>query len=233
LKALALSIPSCPLTHFECSHFAIGAHPGCLFPQKGQLKRFALHETVFRQGAGCRGIWRVRDGLLALRRHHPDGRRSVVRVVRPGEIFGWSDAFMTETHRWEGWTLTASSLWYMPASDWASYHPGDAHDHILALAFSESQQLEKAVLRLSALKAEDRLLAFLLSLADGLDTFPVVVRTPLRRGDIADAVAITPESCSRILHRLEEQGLVTWRRTHTAVIDERAVARVAEVMELY
>jgi len=233
VKASGAFLPLCPVTQAECSHVGIKVHPGCLFPRKGRLKSFAVHETVFQQDTGCRGLWCLRDGLLALRRYHPDGQLSVVRVVRPGEIIGWADAFITGIHRWEGWTLTTSSVWHLSAADWSSYHPGNSHDHILALAYAESQHLERAVLRLSALKAEDRLLAFLLSLADSLDTFPVTVRTPLQRGDIAAAVSITPESCSRILHRLADQDLVTWPNPHIAVIDERAVARVGEAIDLF
>ena len=175
----------------------------------------------------------MEDGLLALRRYHPDGGRSVVRVVRSGEIIGWADAFIRGIHRWEAWTLTPCSLWYLPAADWVSFHPAAAHDHILALAYAESQQLEMAVMRLSSLKAEDRLLAFLVSLADRPDAFPAVVHIPLRRADIAEAVAITAESCSRILHRLNDQGMVSWTDPHTAVIDRRAAARVAGVIDLF
>jgi CRP-like cAMP-binding protein len=223
----------CTLAGAECSHVAMGAHPGCLFPQKGRLRKFPVREVVFHQDTGCRGLYRLREGLMALRRYHPDGQRSVVRVVRPGEIVGWADAFITGLHRWEGWMLTAGSLWYMPAVEWSALHPGDAQVHILSLAYAESRRLESALLGLSRLRAEDRVLFFLFSLAENPVDFPAVVDISVRRGDIAEVAAITAESCSRVLQRLEKRGWVTWLNPRTMVLDEAAAARVAEVVDWY
>ncbi len=233
MKAFQASSLDCVLVGSECSHVAMGAHPGCLFPQRGKLRKSGAREVVFHQDSGCRGLYRLREGLLALRRYHPDGERSIVRVVRPGEIVGWSDAFITGVHRWEGWMLTAGSMWYMPATEWSALHPGDAHAHILSLAYAESQRLESALLGLSKLKAEDRLLFFLFSLAEHPETFPAVVHISVRRGDMAEVAAITPESCSRVLQRLEKRGWVTWTNPSTMVLNEAAAARIAEVVDWY
>lgn len=232
MNAIPAAIIQCPHTRTDCSRAFAGSHPACVFPLKGRIRRFDLHETIFQQETGCRGLYCLRDGLLALRRYYPDGRRAVVRMMRPGEIFGWADAFITGLHRWEGWTLTAGSLWTLPAADWMAWHPDTPYRHMLTLAYAESQHLENAVLR-SNLRVEDRMLAFLLSLADRSDRFPVTIRTPLRRADLAEVVAITPESCSRVMKRLQKLGMVYWHSQDTIVIHERAAAQVAGVVDLY
>ncbi len=215
------------------SSVEVAIQDGCLFRQRGVLRPFGLHDVIFQQDSGCRSLYRVKDGLLALRRYHRDGGRTVVRVVRPGETVGWADAFISGVHRWEGWALSSGSLWCLPAADWISGHSDGALSSTLALAFAETKQLENAVLRLSYLTAEQRLLAFLLSLADRPDQYPVMVRSPVRRADLAEVIAIRPESYSRAMSRLQDRGLVKWTAPDTILIEQRAVAMVAEVIDLF
>ncbi|HIJ62681.1 MAG TPA: Crp/Fnr family transcriptional regulator [Rhodospirillaceae bacterium] len=215
-----------------CSETLDGDESARVFTFYGKARQFALHDTLFQQETACRSLYLMGAGLVALRRYYPDGRRVVVRVVRPGEIFGWSDAFITGLHRWEAWALTAGSLWTLPAAEWMALQPGNPYPQILHLGYAESQQLEKAVLR-STLKVEDRLLSFLLSLADGSEQFPAMIPVPFRRMDIADAVGITAESYSRAIKRLEGRGLLSWRSQNIVVIHEPAVAHLSAVVDLY
>lgn len=221
---------------FPAHHNSCACHPdddgsACVFRTKGRLRHFRSHQAAFHAGTACRSLYQLRDGLLVLCSYPADGHRSVVRVVRPGEIVGWADAFVSGIHRWEARTLTACSMWEVAAADWHDFHSQDAYRRILALAYAETQLLERAVMQMARLRIEDRLLAFLASFVGSADTLPAAVRLPIRRYDIAEIVGTTPETCSRILRQLQERGVVTWHGADTMVIGRSAASRLLEIAD--
>lgn len=208
--------------------------PSDIFFQRGRVKEFAAGDVVFNQGSPCCTLYQVRSGFLCLRRYMADGRSVIVRMARPGDVIGWSEAAFNHEHRWEGGALSNGWLSTLPVSAWLeSQGGGGARERLLGLAYQESLLLENAMSRLVALRAEERLLTFLLSLASDPDRYPVVVRIPLRRIYVSEIVAITPESCSRMLARMVKAGAIKWRDRNVLLINEPEARRLAPLVEQF
>jgi len=207
---------------------------GDTFFERGRVKEFGAGDVIFSQGSPCCTLYQVRSGLLGLRRYMADGRSVIVRMARPGDVIGWSEAFFNQEHRWEGGALTNGWLCVLPVSVWLdTKEHASQRDRLLGLAYQESLQLENAMSRHAALGAEDRLMSFLLSLASEPESYPVVVRIPLRRMYVSEIVAITRESCSRILARMEKAGAIKWRDRNTLLIAESEARRLAPLVEQF
>lgn len=211
----------------------ISGTPRDVFQDRGRIKAFATGTVVFTQDSPCSALYQVKSGLLGLRRYTADGRRVVVRVARPGDVIGWSEALYNAAHRWEGWAFSSGRLCAVPASAWMQAQGGAARERLLGLAYQESLLLENALARLAALTAEERLLSFLLSLADCPDRYPVAVRIPVRRIYVSEIVSITPESCSRSLARLAKEGAIEWRDHDTLLISEAVARRITPLVEQF
>lgn len=98
----------------------------------------------------------------------------------------------------------------------------------MTAVYRENLLLEDAIARLLVLNSEERLIVFFLSLADErqLDRFPLSIRVPVQKNEIAEIIAVTPESCSRTLTRLQKQGFIEWESREKLLIFDKSVKRL-------
>ena len=54
-------------------------------------RRFGFDELVFEQGSSEARVWSLVSGSAVYSRYTSDGERSVVRLARPGEVFGLTE----------------------------------------------------------------------------------------------------------------------------------------------
>jgi len=156
--------------------------------------------------------WFIRTGILRLQRNSYDGRRQILSLFLPGEIVGNEDRFR------EGVsveTVTQSGLCRIDRHRFGMML--SQNDALRAEIFRQKQdQLDRLhwlTWSLGALGPDERLCAFLalstkfmpyLAFPDGTG----LLSMQLPRKDVADLLATTVESVSRIVHRLSETGII-------------------------
>jgi CRP-like cAMP-binding protein len=113
--------------------------------------------------------------------------------------------------------------------DVLSRSPRQAH-RFLSLLSSELLDREERLAIQSHQTARQRAAGLILRLAgnapptDGM----IPVDLPLKRSELADMIAATPETLSRILRSLEREGLISQRRTKLHILDEPQLRKVSE-----
>lgn len=159
-----------------------------------------------------RDLWLVRSGLLRLQRYGQDGRRQILSLYLPGEIVGY-DKPLREGLSIE--TATASGLCRIDRRTFDTLLAGNRalRDDVFRQKRDQLDRLYRLTWSLGALSPESRLSAFLVlssrfmpyqALADGTG----ILAMQLPRADIADLLATTVESISRITHRLADMGVI-------------------------
>jgi CRP-like cAMP-binding protein len=90
-------------------------------------------------------------------------------------------------------------------------HSHEAIDHITHMA------------RISCLPAQDRLADLLWELAHALElttaTGEVLLRLPLKHWELAQLIAVTPEYLSRLLKRMQQDGIVSQKKGFMVIPD--------------
>jgi CRP/FNR family transcriptional regulator len=168
----------------------------------------------------------VLTGILRFERCNSQGRRQVLNLLLPGEIFG------TEKELGAGYTIEAATDVRICRFD----------AHVFDRLMTEDRRLRAEVYRqnvnrlerlrwltwaIGALSPEERVAAFLVSGTDymSVQSHPdggCVLDVALGRRDIADILATTVESICRILKGLEREGLIDMLDPRTIRIPDLA-----------
>jgi len=201
-------------------------------PARGDeaLLAIATGNTLFHEGDRARRFFRMISGAVRSCRLLPDGRRQIDDFFLSGDFFGFGTG-TTYSHSAEaivGSTLLAYPL--APLDRLISDRPQVTRDLLLMMSrrLTEAQRHMDTVGRKAA---GERIAIFLLEMArrcGGEDH----VHLPMPRSDIADYLALSRETVSRVMTKFRRRGLIGLPAADEVVIVNRdALAALAEGIE--
>lgn len=187
---------------------AVRLHP----EEEGHQQRFGQHVHLFREGDDARHIYELIEGAVMLYKLLPDGRRQVVELIGPGNVFGISGIPV--------YGCSAETL----ASGQAVVHSRAVVERSPELFRRLGANLqaqfcamhEHAVL-LGRKTALERVASFIMRCVPGRggyacpgprDDNSINVKLGLTRQEIADYLGLTIETVSRTFSELRRRGIV-------------------------
>ncbi len=187
---------------------------------------FQKGETLFHRGDAAEHFYFVDTGMIELSLIAPSGEKKTLEVVGPGRTFGEAVAFMQE-HKFPvtAEALEDSHIAQIPNAAYLEVLRSNSGGCMRLLA-DISRHLHARVREIENLtiqNAKHRLIGYLLDHVTDGSSDTVTIHLELPRHVIASRLSITPETLSRLLRNLTEEGLIA--------IDDRDVAihRVAEL----
>lgn len=168
-------------------------------------------DPLFHHGQPAARFFFLRSGQVKLFRVSPDGHEKIIEIVRPGQTFAEAVMFMGNQGRYPV-SCEAISDCELYAFDQKNFLQvlAESHEIGFSMLASMSRRLHMLVNQIDSLTLQNatyRLAMYLLEQAPpGAQAAEVVLTTP--KGAIASRLAIQPETLSRILGKLREQGLV-------------------------
>jgi CRP/FNR family transcriptional regulator, anaerobic regulatory protein len=183
-------------------------------------------------------LWFVRTGILRLQRFSYDGRRQILSLYLPGEIIGYErqlrDGVSIET-------VTQSGLCKIDQRrfDLLLRRDRALRDDFLRQQQDQLDRLHWLTWSLGALNTEARLSAFLALSSRFMPFEPLpdgtgILTMMLPRTDIADLLATTVESISRITHRLAETGVIAIKDpSHFRIIDLTRLSALGQISGIF
>ncbi|KAB2916622.1 MAG: Crp/Fnr family transcriptional regulator [Hyphomicrobiaceae bacterium] len=191
---------------------------GCRFRVRRGQRLPARHDDV-------ETIYLVRSGLVVLQSHLTEQRRLILGICYPGEII--SSRFMAAL---PDFTVRAARAGEVTRLRQDVFDTAAARHGWLALEFMRqmrvrANRVEAHNVIVSRLTSEERVASFLLEaglmlgkhLARGID-----IELPLPRNDMADYLALNPDTLSRVLSRLRSEGLITRLGRGRAIVHDWA-----------
>jgi CRP/FNR family transcriptional regulator, anaerobic regulatory protein len=201
-----------------------------------QRKRFRKGDEIIRTGEPCDTIFRLESGWMARTRLLEDGRRSIVAVFLPGELFGVTSFLVTEqldsVHSLSDATVLA--IRHDRLRELFESEPSVA----LRIAFQlgeDERRLHNYVIGLGRANAAERIAMMLLEFHGRLTRAGLAepqrngaYHCPLTQQEMADFVGLTLVHVNRVLRRLHGEGLATVSRGIVHINDMAGLCKLAQ-----
>jgi CRP/FNR family transcriptional regulator len=182
-------------------------------------------QVLFVEGDPCRGIYCIQSGVVALRKAGHGETNSVVALRHSGDTLGYRAFAADSPYRNSAEATTECQLCYVDRSVLKGIleaNPAVAN-HFLCLAASETDQLETLVVTCRSLPVRARLANVLLVLKDRYASADeegnLRFELPLSRGVLASLIGARPESLSRAINALGQDGVAQFRGREVLVSD--------------
>lgn len=180
------------------------------------LRRLAAKEHVFCEGDDRENVFRVEDGVIAVYKTLPDGRRQIIDFAYPGDLIGLG---VLSEHVLSAQATVPSRVRCLSAHTLERMAETDAS---LALKLYKSVCQELAATRsllvtVGQRSAIERVAAFLVALQRRTASNSSTIRLAMRRSDIADLLGLTIETVSRTLTKLRMMGVIDIEQGATRV----------------
>jgi CRP-like cAMP-binding protein len=196
-------------------------------------KRVPVGEAVFDQGEPATHFFMLLHGRLKVTQVTPDGQQIIVRVVHPGDLFGFARALQRADYPGTALAVAESIALCWPTELWPHFIDKNPHLAVTAL-HTIGQRLEEAHARIREMSTQEveRRVAHtvlrLVSQAGRKEADGVRIDFPISRQDIAEMTGTTLHTVSRILSAWEAKGLVEGGRQKLLVCDVAGLTLLAD-----
>lgn len=171
-------------------------------------KVLAKRQMLFAEGDQGDAMYLLAQGTVQLFRTAEDGREVVIRLMKPGELFAEVVLFERDDYPVSAVALVPSEVFLVPKRQFHCLleQPAFRRDFIANL-LAKQRYLAERVYRLAALDVEERFFAFLRDHWGEREEYVI----DISKRDVAAAIDALPETLSRMLLRLKEEGTAQWR----------------------
>lgn len=200
---------------------------------QASARRVPQGEAVFEQGDPANSFYLLLHGRLKVTQVTRDGHQIIVRVVHPGDLFGFTRALNRPDYPGTATAAVDSLVAAWPTESWDNFVELNPHLAMNAIR-TIGQRLDEAHTRIremSTQEVERRVAHTVLRLVDQAgtpDPGGTRVDFPISRRDIAEMTGTTLHTVSRILSAWETQGLVEGGRQKLMVRDIPGLTRLAD-----
>ncbi len=172
-------------------------------------------ETLYPAGANFSGLYAVKSGSLKSILSSSDGDAQIVGFHTPGELIGF-DGYESK-HTSSVVALEKSMVCKVPTShlDYLCANVKGVAKHVHKMVANDIQAHNSILLLIAQKTAEQRIVCFLKNISEryrkrGFSGTDFTLSMP--RGDIANFLGMAPETISRLLAQLQDEGIVAFDR---------------------
>jgi CRP/FNR family transcriptional regulator len=208
-----------------------GAHLEQLDREK-TVRRFEKGEVIFYEGTPAHAVHCIYTGRVKIYKTGPKGESIVIRLLGPGEIFGYrallSDELCAATVEAVESTVICSIT--KPTLFGLLKQSPQLTMRLLAKMAQELRTSEEQLIAIAQETVRQRTAKLLLFLAEGnkhkyQPSTPLQI--PLLRSEMAQMVGTAPETLSRTLRYLADRGMVQVNRAEILIINRKALKQLA------
>jgi CRP-like cAMP-binding protein len=196
-------------------------------------RRVVQGDAVFEQGQQAANFFLLLHGRLKVTQVTEDGQQIIVRVVHPGDLFGFAKALQRSDYPGTAKAAAESVVLSWPTDLWPQFVEQNPRLAVSAMQ-TIGQRLEEAHTRIremSTQEVERRVAHAVLRLsqqAGRQEEHGIRIDFPITKQDIAEMTGTTLHTVSRILTSWEERGLVEGGRQKLLVVDSPGLKSLAE-----
>jgi CRP-like cAMP-binding protein len=179
------------------------------------LQEYLAHTEISKQGTPASVVYFIENGIVKMTHLEPSGHEVIAGLRRRNWIIGATAVLLGKKYSFTATTLVDCRLRHISSKGFLSLietNP-DFSRHILKILSQEIYVFGKAFCNISCVPAIYRLKQLLYEIMkeskQPLDlSDKVKIYSTLKRKELAQMIAITPEHLSRLLKRLERDGII-------------------------
>jgi CRP/FNR family transcriptional regulator, anaerobic regulatory protein len=194
-------------------------------------KRIRKHEALFFAGDPFHAMYAIKTGTFKTLVSNQDGSEQVIGFQMTGEILGL-DGLGMGNHMCQALALEDSEVCMIPydALETLSERFQSLRTHFHRIMSREIIKDQNAMLLLGSMRAEQRLAAFLMNLAErqkarGFSSTQMVLR--MTREDMGSYLGLTIETVSRTLSKLQKEGHIQIEQKNLSISNPSALQGLA------
>ncbi len=184
---------------------------------------------LFRAGDRFTAIYAVRSGCVKSYTIDLNGHEQIRDFHLPGELLGF-DAVYPERHHFNAMILQPAAVCVVPYQDIAELSaefPG-LQSQILALL---SRDFSRQQMCVEGFDSRQQVAIFLFDIERRIRRHfnsGFEFDLPMSHEDIANYLRFSPETVSRVISRLQDEGAICARRRHIRILDVARLSQIAE-----
>jgi CRP/FNR family transcriptional regulator, dissimilatory nitrate respiration regulator len=186
-------------------------------------------DTIFMEGDPAEGFFLILSGQVKVYKLSLDGKEQVLHFVGPDEIFAEVPVFSSGDYPAHAGALRETRTLFFPRLAMRRLLANDPTlaMNMLADLSRRLRQLTKLVENLSLKESPARLAAYLLHMSTELRQADEV-ELDVSKGQLATLLGTTPETLSRTLKKLSENGIIEVQTRTIRLLDKAALERMAD-----
>ena len=165
-------------------------------------------EVLFNRGDVSHGFYILMEGQLKLSLTSPQGIEKIIDIITPGKSFGEAIMFLDRPCPVAAQATLSSVLLQIQKKTLIAILQEDSAvaTRMLASLSVRMHHLVNSIESLSLLSGTQRLIGYILQI--NASSKSTTVKLPSTKSTIASLLNISPETLSRIMHKLTEEGVI-------------------------
>lgn len=190
-----------------------------------QLLELSAGDELFAQGDTSRNYYIVHSGVLKLFRISADGAEKILEIVTTGQALG-EDAMFGGEHFAYAKALKSTQVFSVNCSYLSTLLRENTHVclRMMTLMSRRSQKLIEDIGSITLHSAIQRVTQYLI---EENDDIACPTRLNLPKGVIASRLSLTPETLSRIIGRLRDEGMIDCTHKEIVLKNRTALQHIA------
>jgi CRP/FNR family transcriptional regulator len=170
-------------------------------------KTIAKRELLFMEGTEGNAVYLLTSGSLQLVKTNLDGKETVIKTVKIGELFAEVILFEKSKFPVTAVACTDAEVIELPRTGFLKLlNEEEFRNDFMAMLMAKQRYLAERIRQLTSMDVEGRFVEFLREHYGEKEKI-----TPnLSKKDIASAIGATPETFSRLLQKLEKRADFSW-----------------------
>jgi CRP-like cAMP-binding protein len=165
--------------------------------------------VLFREGEPGEAMFLLVRGRISLHKLSPDGRETVIKVIKPGEVFAEVILFEQKRYPVTALALTDILVFRLSRRDLLGLlRQDDFRNDFIAMLLRKQRYLADRIQQLTSQDVEQRLRAFLAEQYGQLGQ----IHAEINKKQLAAAIDATPETLSRLLQDLKRRKCMIWKQ---------------------
>ena len=196
----------------------------------GARRKIKRGETLYHNGEKFSNLYAIRTGFFKTCITSEDGRDQVTGFQMAGEVIGL-DGIVHDHHTCDAIALEDAEICAMPFAqiEDLSREVNSLQHHVHKIMSREIVREHGVMLLLGSMRAEERLAAFLLNLAQrlharGFSKSELVLR--MTREEIGSFLGLKLKTISRTFSKFVDDGIVDVKQRHVHILNTQALQEI-------
>lgn len=187
-----------------------------------QTLAVARGEILFNRGDAAQGLYLLVSGQIKLAVNSAQGTEKVIGIISPGQVFGEAVIFLDQAFFPIYAQATLDSR-LMQVPKWLIFDLLERDITVarkmLAGLSLRNRQLVQDIESVALLTCTQRLIGYLLQCSSEVNGSSHQIILPASKSTIASLLNLTPETLSRVMLKLQQQGLIEVRGKEITITD--------------